>query len=299
MNNIVAAPLYPWLVDSYQHLQDLLTHNKLPSVLLLSGPQGFGKASLALKIAHLLNGQDSQDSAGLGFNLLGDENSGNNQIKIDDIRSIISLSHHTNMYGAQKVNIILNIENLTQAAGNALLKSLEDNNNTSYIFTTSCMDQVLPTILSRCYKPNLVLNKNSILKQQNDWLAVNGLADPASRELLLEIANFGPLQALNYYNLGYLEKLQALELIISNLNNNLSSSLSSVKELFQHSVDNKLKFNMGDFLTLMYYVLTKNNLKNATNLLLNYRKKLGLGIALDSDNIIYELLYIVSAQSVN
>jgi DNA polymerase-3 subunit delta' len=305
MNTQIEAFCYPWLADSYGHLQDLLGKNKLPAVILLNGSLGFGKTALALKIAELLNLNKS--NLNLGINILGTDNSSNNKIKIDDIRNIISLSNHTNLYDAKKINVIINIENLTNSAANALLKSLEEDNKTYYIFTTSSQDQVLATLLSRCYKLNLVTNKNLTLKLQHEWLSEQGVADEQTRSLLLELANFGPLQALHYYSINYLDKLRSLEQILSSLTNNSSSnlpsnllgSLVSIKELFQDTSDNKTKFNLDSFLNIMYYIVTKNNMKNAANLLLNYRKSLALGIALDSDNIIYELLYGMRSPKVN
>lgn len=305
MSNNTTSALYPWLVDSFEHLSNLYVHHKLPSVILLNGPYGFGKTELAFKVASLLNSKNRDGNPSTDFNLdlnfLGIDNSRNNKIKIDDIRKMITSSHHTDLYKIKKYHIIINIENLTESAANALLKSLEENNNTYFIFTTSQINQVLPTILSRCYKLNLMGNNNhnNIFDIQSNWLKVNGITKDSDRALLLKMANFAPLQALKYYNNQYLDKLKSLEIILSGLNNKLVTSMGYIKELFQYSDNSKIKFNLDDFLNVMYYIVTKNNMKDATCLILSYTKNLESGVALDSDNILYKLLLVISSEKIN
>ncbi len=74
-----------------------------------------------------------------------------NSIKVNSVREIRKESSMSMFEEGKRVFIILNAEDLTDEAANALLKTLEEpHEDTLLILTTSQPDRLLPTIISRC-----------------------------------------------------------------------------------------------------------------------------------------------------
>lgn len=96
-------------------------------------------------------------------------------VKVDDVNNLIAKLASKPSYNQYKVILILNAENINEIAQNKLLKSLEEPNaSTIFILTSSKIDKLLPTILSRLKKINLPkISKNDLqilgneLKQNN------------------------------------------------------------------------------------------------------------------------------------
>lgn len=286
-NGIPVQPIvYPWLSDVYNHIVSLFNANKMPSVLLLHGVKGTGKSNLAMQLAADILKNPSE----LHYNL--NIVSGQNSIKVDEIRSIIVKSHSTNLYNTNKVNIILNIEQLTEAAANALLKTLESTNNSIFIFTSDNYDSVKPTILSRCHKINISITK--YLDAVHLWLNQQGVEELVSQKLLLDLVAYAPLRALSFYNSGYLEKLNQLRILMSGLNNcNIVSSSSEVVKIFTCPT-----FKIDEFLIIINYLLCKDFFSEkfvvnyeTINLINNYKKRFAEGLTIDPFSLVYKLLY--------
>lgn len=72
------------------------------------------------------------------------------KIKIESVRNIIHFMNQTSVSG-RKVCLVEDIEHMRREAANALLKIVEEPpSNSHFILTTSNINQVLPTIISRC-----------------------------------------------------------------------------------------------------------------------------------------------------
>lgn len=313
-NNITVQPIvYPWLMEPYYHVKKLVDSEKLPQVLLIHGPKGSGKSNLAMQLAVdiLSNDSNSIDLAGVSdsLHLVASDN----HIKVDEIRSIIANAYTTSLYNSKKVNIILNIEQLTESAANALLKILESSNpNCLFILTSDNYDGVKSTILSRCYKINITIPK--YLDKVYSWLTQQGVTDIIGQNILLELVSCAPLAALNFYKLGYLEKFKQLQIIILGLNdNNIVSFSSEVVELFTINNDKtnkKLNFKIDDFLMITSYLLCKeycninstekqldistNVLQKAIYLINSYEKQISQGLTIDPYSLVYKLLYTLN-----
>ncbi|MDD3501162.1 MAG: DNA polymerase III subunit delta', partial [Candidatus Cloacimonetes bacterium] len=79
--------------------------------------------------------------------------SGNTEIRIDQIRMIQQKLITTPYEAEKKVIIIENIEKMNIQAANAFLKTLEEpSDNTVIIMTTTTINSLLPTIISRCQR---------------------------------------------------------------------------------------------------------------------------------------------------
>jgi DNA polymerase III subunit delta' len=130
-------------------LSKALEKNKLSHAYVFAGPESIGKKLLAKKIAwKLLEGEKE-------FHPDLIELAAEDGIKIDQIRELaykLSLKPYQAKY---KVALIDNAESMTTEAANALLKTLEEPKDYTYIFLITSNPNRLPkTILSRAQKIN-------------------------------------------------------------------------------------------------------------------------------------------------
>lgn len=150
-----------------RRLQTKLREDRFPHGVIFSGPEGVGKHTLALMVAKALNctGQrTSRDTfcgrcaschkidAGTHSDVLTvsvEEEA--SQIKISQIRQILSVLDFRPLEGTNKVFIIdpANLMNLESA--NALLKGLEEPpDNSFFVLITVNVHELLLTVRSRC-----------------------------------------------------------------------------------------------------------------------------------------------------
>lgn len=179
--------------DIKEWFLNVLQANKIPSSLMLFGPKGIGKSTLAYNMIKLLFTK-ANDFAALIFKnspiinqiqagsfpdlLLLDAEyfDGNprkkNVITIDEVRKINSFSRLTSSGSGIKVVLIDGADYLNHNAANALLKILEEPvGKTHFILIASSLFKVLPTIRSRVIK----IKCNSLaIDDYQDALKING-----------------------------------------------------------------------------------------------------------------------------
>ena len=158
--------------DNYFHsFKNLHEKNKLPSVILLSGPKGLGKSTFAYHFVNFLlsHGEENeysfknfkintdnrtfkliQNGTHPNFFLLENILPGAN-IKIDQTRNLLKYLNKTTYSKGIKIVLLDNAEYLNLNASNALLKSLEEPpNNTTFFIIHNDSSKILDTIKSRC-----------------------------------------------------------------------------------------------------------------------------------------------------
>ena len=107
---------------------------------------------------------------------------GKQSISIDQIRSISTKVYEKSQQGGNKVIWIKHAALMTEAAANALLKTLEEPpENTYFILSDEHNSQLLPTIHSRCFSyflavPELEESINWLKKQHSHSYSDNELA---------------------------------------------------------------------------------------------------------------------------
>lgn len=211
--------IMPWHESAWQKLQHNFT-SKLPHALLFTGPQGIGKADFVTSYAqsllcltpvaghacrqcracHLYSKATHPDAL-----LFGQKE----PISIDDVREIISFLTQSAHLGSQKIVVLLNIESIQPAAGNALLKTLEEPTKGSHLFLTCQNEQILlPTIKSRCVIFPMALPEKSVAY---DWLVkAHPTYSAQMLNTLLTLAGGAPLKAQQLIEEGYDEKAQTI-----------------------------------------------------------------------------------------
>ncbi|MBU2976721.1 DNA polymerase III subunit delta' [Alteromonas sp. C1M14] len=178
--------IYPWLTSPYSQFVARSIGGNLHHALLLSGPAGLGKQALAESLSHVIlcrqltvNGpcgecqscQLLKAGSHPDFYLLTSEK----QLGVDKIREGIGKLTGTAQLSNNKVLIIPHADTMTEAASNALLKTLEEpTKNTFIILTTDKKNGLLPTILSRCEKHTYGLPAPTLTLS---WLQQQGYGD--------------------------------------------------------------------------------------------------------------------------
>ncbi len=153
---------HEWAVDL---LRGHLTNERARHAYLITGPQGVGRRTLAIRLAQALNcSQPIEPAVPCGecracrliekiqhpdFSVVQGENG--RALKVDQIRELqrtLSLAPYEATY---KIALLLRFEDANPNAANALLKTLEEPPpQVVMLLTASDAEALLPTIISRC-----------------------------------------------------------------------------------------------------------------------------------------------------
>jgi len=148
-------------------LRNAIARNRIAHAYLFVGPRGTGKTSTARIFAKALNCTggpkadfDPEDpiaksiAEGSCLDVIEIDGASNNSV--DNIRDLRDQVQYAPAQGQYKVYIIDEVHQLSASAFNALLKTLEEPPaHVKFIFATTDVQKVLPTILSRCQRFDL------------------------------------------------------------------------------------------------------------------------------------------------
>jgi DNA polymerase-3 subunit delta' len=227
---------------------------KLPHALLLHGPRGVGKRDFALAMAKWLLCETPDEAGACGhckscgwfaqsghpdFRLIEPasdsdraEESGKKASKLITISEIRELGDFLGLVshqGGWRVVVIQPAESMNPAAGNALLKTLEEPPaGVLLILVAHQPRRLLPTVRSRCRK---VAMAQPARDQAGEWLSANGLE---SAVRALDEVGGAPLLAMEYAEPDRLERRQRFLAVLANPD---ASSLSQLGQEFQQRVE--------------------------------------------------------------
>ncbi len=211
--------MYPWLIPYWQRFQLMFAGKRLPHAFLLAGPSGIGKSALAVQWASLFLCEKPQQNSPCGhchacqlsrqqahpdWHVYGDDDT--RTIGVDTIRQLSAQLMNSPQLGRGKVAVIRQAERMTEAAANALLKTLEEPpGNSLLILQSESAMKLLPTIVSRCQVWTLQADEQQALTWLHEQLPGRNIS-PA----MLRLNQGAPLRTLAYLNEGGEQQRQAV-----------------------------------------------------------------------------------------
>jgi len=258
----------------FKEIVDLFDNNKLPNKILLSGPKGSGKATLAFHLINYIFSLNEENKYSHNNNKINDNNKSykliNNgshpnfhlidliddkkNIEISQIRKMINYTNKSSFNDSPRMILIDNLENLNLNSSNALLKILEEpNEKVFFILILDNNKKTLQTIRSRCL--NFRVNHNF----EKNILITNKLIND-------DILNLLNKDLINYYSTpGEFLNLMNFSLInnIDIKKNDLNDFLNILIKHNFYKKDNFIKSYIFSYIELYFLkMLNKSNNKN-------------------------------------
>lgn len=165
-------------------LGNAIKRGKIPHAVLLTGPRGVGKTSIARIFSKALNCEKGPTAEPClkctncveitqGRSLAVQEIDGASHNSVDNIRELIETFRSLPAPGYRyKIYIIDEVHMLSTAAFNALLKSLEEPpSHTIFILATTEVHKIPETVISRCQRHDLRALTQTEVKDQLEHIA--------------------------------------------------------------------------------------------------------------------------------
>ena len=267
--------------------------NKIPNAFLFHGIRGTGKTSIARIIAKSLNCENGVDNLcknNLCDNCKEISNSSHLDVieqdcatatGIDSVRDLIEFCRYPPSKAKYKVLILDEIQAMSKAGAQSLLKILEEPPNyVKFIFCTTEIKKILVTMISRCtrfdlsrVKSDKLFNYLKIIKDKE-----NGNISDEALKLICKCSEGSVRDALSLLDrvlitssdkneidlnkaqkiLGRFDKSYLIELIKNILKGDEIQSLKIYNDIYQSGVD-PITF-LNEFLEIIYYIKNIENI---------------------------------------
>ena len=286
-----------------QTIFNSLKLNKVPNAYLFNGIRGVGKTTIARIVAKALNcknGIEKLCKNNFCENCEAIANSNHidvlemdaaSKTGVDDVRDLIEFSRYPPTTAKFKIFIVDEVHQMSKAAFNALLKTLEEPPDyLKFIFATTEIKKIPVTVVSRCQRFDLSRVKSKELfeyiKKIKDL--EKGKATDEVLKLIVKISEGSVRDALSLLDRALISKTDGQELDFKNAQKifgyfDKSSLIELFKNLFEGNEENVIriyrsiydkgvepKIFLNDFLELLYYFKNISSLKlEGTNFSLN------------------------------
>ena len=286
-----------------QTIFNSLKLNKVPNAYLFNGIRGVGKTTIARIVAKALNcknGIEKLCKNNFCENCEAIANSNHidvlemdaaSKTGVDDVRDLIEFSRYPPNTAKFKIFIVDEVHQMSKAAFNALLKTLEEPPDyLKFIFATTEIKKIPVTVVSRCQRFDLSRVKSKELfeyiKKIKDL--EKGKATDEVLKLIVKISEGSVRDALSLLDRALISKSDGQELDFKNAQKifgyfDKSSLIELFKNLFEGNEENVIriyrsiydkgvepKIFLNDFLELLYYFKNISSLKlEGTNFSLN------------------------------
>ncbi len=278
-------------------LANAIRLDKIAQAYLFSGIRGIGKTSLARILAKGVNCKKEGTSlpcnvcescleitAGRSVDVI--EVDGASNTGVDDVRELRENVKYLPLRGRYKVYIIDEVHMLSNAAFNALLKTLEEPPpHLIFILATTESHKIPQTILSRCQHfafrrmtpPEIVSQLQRIIEARGIQFTERGLnliarvAEGSMRDalsLIDQAISFGGQSVSDedlFTLLGRMDGAVFHRLILAIHKKDALSALSVAKEITDHGCD--LRQFLGDWLERLRHVVVAQNITDASTCL--------------------------------
>lgn len=282
--------IYPWQKKQWSQVHRLISQDRLPHALLVSGMRGLGKLAF---IQHLIQAalcespvEDSQPcnscrSCALfkadthpDFMRIHPESS-DQKIRIDRVRDLIDFLAFSPSLGRRRIVLVGVADALNAFSANSLLKTLEEPTSSALILLASDRPQSLPaTIRSRCQSLHFVVPPMS---ESIHWLQTK-LTDVRRAELALIRAAGAPLAALNIASdVSFSQRQTLIDCLIQLTDDKLDPGtlVDTHQDLMGHEMLDILSAWLRDLIRIGKKLAVREN-PDYENELLAQRKKLDL-----------------------
>ena len=272
--------------------------NKIPNAFLFHGIRGTGKTSIARIIAKALNCENGIENLCKNkFCKNCEAISSSNHLDvieqdcatatgIDSVRDLIEFCRYPPSMGKFKVLILDEIQAMSKAGAQSLLKILEEPPNyVKFVFCTTEIKKILVTMLSRCSRFDLSRVKHDTLfayLQKIKALENGNISDDALK-LICKCSEGSVRDALSLLDrallnnsenkeislndaqemFGHFDKSKIIELLKYVLEADESKIIKIYKQLYEAGVDCSTFLN--EFLEILYYLKNIKSIKSSGN----------------------------------